>query len=154
MLSGQWASERMQRPSRSASPEGHARTIDALCTGGGRGETPEEEEEGFAEGLEGGGPREGDLVLNGTLRSANCGLLLRVGAVSTHLAEHYAKAVRYTACITALTLLQVGKNPAPCPARPPQYCRMPDSLMGACWMSRGCYTVTCCMLACRSPVTL
>ena len=52
-------------------------------------------------------PRGGDLQLNGTLRSASCGLVIRIGAATTHLAEHYAKAMRYTACMTALTLLQV-----------------------------------------------
>ena len=54
-----------------------------------------------------GALRDGDLLLNGTLRSGNCGLVMRIGAATTHMAEHYAKAVRYTACMTALTMLQV-----------------------------------------------
>ena len=55
------------------------------------------------------GPEEdrGDLVLNGTLVSANCGLALALEGSSSHLAQHYAKAIRYTACMTALALLQV-----------------------------------------------
>jgi hypothetical protein len=80
-----------------------------LCAGGARGDE-EQEDEGFGEGFEGSEVREGDLVLNGTLRSGNCGLLLRLGGASTHLAEHYAKALRYTACMTALTLLQAREE--------------------------------------------
>lgn len=61
--------------------------------------------------------REGDLRLNGTLVSANCGLELRLDGSTTHLAEHFAKAVRYTTAMTALALLQ-ARAPPTHPPRP------------------------------------
>ena len=48
-----------------------------------------------------------DITLNGTLKSANCGILVRISASTTHIAAYYAKAVNYTLMITAVSFLQV-----------------------------------------------
>lgn len=49
-----------------------------------------------------------DITLNGTLKSANCGILVRISASTTHIAAYYAKAVNYTLMITAVSFIQVG----------------------------------------------
>ena len=62
-------------------------------------------------GLAGAPP--GDVVMNGTLASANCALALRVGAATTHIQAYFAKAVNYTLMITALSFVQVLPRSAP-----------------------------------------
>ena len=52
-------------------------------------------------------PHAEDIMLNGTLKSANCGILVRITASTTHIAAYYAKAVNYTLMITAVSFLQV-----------------------------------------------
>ncbi len=49
-----------------------------------------------------------DLVVNGTISSSNCGLVLGLNATTTHIEAYYAKAVNYTIMITALAFVQVG----------------------------------------------
>lgn len=48
----------------------------------------------------------GDMLMNGTLASPNCGLALRLGAATTHVQAYFAKAVNYTLMITALSFVQ------------------------------------------------
>lgn len=62
-------------------------------------------------GLTGAPP--GDVVMNGTLASANCALALRVDAATTHIQAYFAKAVNYTLMITALSFVQVLLRSAP-----------------------------------------
>jgi len=58
-----------------------------------------------------------DVVMNGTLASANCGLALRLGAATTHVQAYFAKAVNYTLMVTALSFVQ-ARPPAPGPPLP------------------------------------
>lgn len=55
----------------------------------------------------GPGQEVGDLLLNGTLTSRNCGTRLTLSLATAHVEEYYSKAVNYTLMITALGLLQV-----------------------------------------------
>ncbi len=48
-----------------------------------------------------------DAVLNGTLYSSNCGIILQINATTSHIEVYEAKAVNYTFMITALTFVQV-----------------------------------------------
>lgn len=58
--------------------------------------------------------REGDVIMKGTLSSPNCGVVLSLNGTTTHIEEHFAKAINYTLMITAVSFLQVCKAPAPC----------------------------------------
>ena len=49
-----------------------------------------------------------ELLVNGTLTSANCGIALELGAATAHMEQYYAKALRYTLMTTAAALLQVA----------------------------------------------
>ena len=64
---------------------------------------------GIAAGAPGPGAPAGDVVMNGTLASGNCGLSLRIGAATTHIQAYFAKAVNYTLMITALSFVQVPR---------------------------------------------
>ncbi|KAL4452456.1 hypothetical protein ABPG75_008118 [Micractinium tetrahymenae] len=55
----------------------------------------------------GSGPSPGDVVLNGTLTSRNCGTRLTLSLATAHVEEYYSKAANYTLMITVLGLLQV-----------------------------------------------
>jgi len=75
-----------------------------------------------------------DVVMNGTLASANCGLALRLGTATTHVQAYFAKAVNYTLMVTALSFVQ-ARAPAPGPparlrGRPPA--RRPHSRLLCC----------------------
>ena len=48
-----------------------------------------------------------DVFLNGTLSSPECGIVLGLNGTTTHVEEHYAKAVNYTLMVTAVSFLQV-----------------------------------------------
>ena len=48
-----------------------------------------------------------DVFLNGTLSSPECGIALGLNATTTHVEEHYAKAINYTLMVTAISFLQV-----------------------------------------------
>ena len=48
-----------------------------------------------------------DVFLNGTLSSPECGIVLRLNGTTTHVEEHYAKAINYTLMVTAISFLQV-----------------------------------------------
>ena len=47
------------------------------------------------------------MFLNGTLSSPECGIVLRLNGTTTHVEEHYAKAINYTLMVTAVSFLQV-----------------------------------------------
>ncbi len=49
-----------------------------------------------------------DLVMNGTLAAAGCGILVRLSATTTHIERYYAKAVNYTLMITGVSFFQVN----------------------------------------------
>lgn len=51
--------------------------------------------------------QEDDVFLSGTLSSPECGIVLRVNGTTTHVEEHYAKAINYTLMATAVSFLQV-----------------------------------------------
>lgn len=48
-----------------------------------------------------------DLVVNGTISSPNCGVVLGLNATTTHIEVYYSKAVNYTVMITVLAFVQV-----------------------------------------------
>ncbi len=48
-----------------------------------------------------------DVFLNGTLSSPECGIVLHLNGTTTHVEEHYAKAINYTLMVTAVSFLQV-----------------------------------------------
>ena len=48
-----------------------------------------------------------ELLMNGTLVSDNCGMVLDINATYVRLEEYYAKAVNYTLMITIVSFLQV-----------------------------------------------
>lgn len=48
-----------------------------------------------------------DVFLNGTLSSPECGIVLELNGTTTHVEEHYAKAINYTLMVTAVSFLQV-----------------------------------------------
>jgi hypothetical protein len=48
-----------------------------------------------------------DLIVNGTISSSNCGVVLGVNATTTHIEAYYAKAINYTVMITLLAFAQV-----------------------------------------------
>ncbi len=67
------------------------------------------------------------MFLNGTLSSPECGIVLHLNGTTTHVEEHYAKAINYTLMVTAVSFLQVR------PAR--ECCRFFP-----------CYRLCCCCL--------
>mmetsp|Transcript_12111 Transcript_12111/g.34059 ORF Transcript_12111/g.34059 Transcript_12111/m.34059 type:complete len:656 (+) Transcript_12111:510-2477(+) len=48
-----------------------------------------------------------EMIMNGTLVSSNCGLVVAVNATYVRLEEYYAKAVNYTLMITIISFIQV-----------------------------------------------
>ncbi|CAK0754278.1 hypothetical protein CVIRNUC_002285 [Coccomyxa viridis] len=48
-----------------------------------------------------------DVYMNGTLSSPECGIMLGLNGTTTHVEEHYAKAINYTLMVTAVSFLQV-----------------------------------------------
>ena len=48
-----------------------------------------------------------DVYMNGTLSSPECGIVLGLNGTTTHIEEHYAKAINYTLMVTAVSFLQV-----------------------------------------------
>ena len=50
--------------------------------------------------------QDGDVYMNGTLSSPECGIVLGLNATTTHVEEHYAKAINYTLMVTAVSFLQ------------------------------------------------
>ena len=47
-----------------------------------------------------------DVYMNGTLSSPECGIVLGLNGTTTHVEEHYAKAINYTLMVTAVSFLQ------------------------------------------------
>ena len=47
-----------------------------------------------------------DVYINGTLSSPECGIVLGLNGTTTHVEEHYAKAINYTLMVTAVSFLQ------------------------------------------------
>ena len=47
-----------------------------------------------------------DVYMNGTLSSPECGIVLGLNGTTTHIEEHYAKAINYTLMVTAVSFLQ------------------------------------------------
>lgn len=47
-----------------------------------------------------------DVYMNGTLSSPECGIMLGLNGTTTHVEEHYAKAINYTLMVTAVSFLQ------------------------------------------------
>ena len=52
----------------------------------------------------------GDAILNGTIFSSNCGIILQINASTSHVEVYEAKAVNYTFMVTALTFIQVRSS--------------------------------------------
>ena len=47
-----------------------------------------------------------DVYMSGTLSSPECGIVLGLNGTTTHVEEHYAKAINYTLMVTAVSFLQ------------------------------------------------
>ncbi len=83
-----------------------------------------------------------DVVMNGTLASANCGLALRLGTATTHVQAYFAKAVNYTLMVTALSFVQAR---APAPGPPARLLTRLAACAGG--RRRGARTHACCVAA-------
>lgn len=57
--------------------------------------------------LQGGEVDTQDLVLNGTLASAGCGVSVRVDLATTRIEQYYSKAVHYSLMVAFVTFIQV-----------------------------------------------
>ena len=52
-------------------------------------------------------PPTSEMMMNGTLGSDNCGMVLSINVTYVRLEEYYAKAVNYTLMITIISFVQV-----------------------------------------------
>lgn len=70
--------------------------------------------------------QDNDVFLNGTLSSPECGIALGLNATTTHVEEHYAKAINYTLMVTAISFLQVRSVFRSCQSDrcPPTWCQL------------------------------